>query len=102
MDYRQEFIESFRRDVQRPGAEKLLEWLDTTDFFTAPASTRFHGACESGLVLHSLNVYKCMMSRWLDPETDSLRFYRLGNQYKTKVEHIGRAPQWPQDEVLLV
>ena len=71
MDYRQEFIESFRRDVQRPGAEKLLEWLDTTDFFTAPASTRFHGACESGLVLHSLNVYKCMMSRWLDPETDS-------------------------------
>ena len=77
MDYRQEFIESFRRDVQRPGAEKLLEWLDTTDFFTAPASTRFHGACESGLVLHSLNVYKCMMSRWLDPETDSRESFAI-------------------------
>ena len=45
---------------------------------------------------------KAELTALIDPETDSLRFYRLGNQYKTKVEHIGRAPQWPQDEVLLV
>jgi CRISPR-associated protein Cas2 len=25
----------------------------------------------------------------IDEEQDSLRFYRLGNNYKTKVEHIG-------------
>ena len=42
MGYREEFIELFNRHVTRPGAEKLLEWLDTTDFFRAPASTRFH------------------------------------------------------------
>ena len=44
--------------VTRPGSEKLLDWLDhKTDFFTAPASTRFHGACEGGLCMHSLNVH---------------------------------------------
>ena len=37
----------------------------------------------------------------IDPSCDSLRFYRLGNQYKTKVEHVGRAPQWAQDDILL-
>ena len=47
-------------------------------------------------------TFKAELTALIDPETDSLRFYRLGNQHKTKVEHIGRAPQWPQDEVLLV
>lgn len=47
-------------------------------------------------------TFKAELTALIDPETDSLRFYRLGNQYKTKVEHIGRAPQWPQDEVLLL
>ena len=47
-------------------------------------------------------TFKAELTALIDPETDSLRFYRLGNQYKTRVEHIGRAPQWPQDEVLLL
>ena len=38
----------------------------------------------------------------MDPEKDSLRFYQLGNKYKTKVEHVGRTPQWPQDGILLI
>lgn len=46
---------------QRKGVDKLLAWLETTDFFTAPASTRFHGAYEGGLVEHSLNVYDAFM-----------------------------------------
>ena len=51
----------FRQHVTRPGSEKLLDWLDKkTDFFTAPASTRFHGACEGGLCMHSLNVYHAL------------------------------------------
>ena len=41
--------------------EKLLDWLDNkTDFFSAPASTRFHGACDGGLCMHSLNVYHAL------------------------------------------
>ena len=47
-------------------------------------------------------TFKAELTALIDPEADSLRFYRLGNQYKTKVEHVGRAPQWPQDVVLLV
>ena len=39
-----------------PNTERLIEWLCTTDFFTAPASTKYHGSYESGLVEHSLNV----------------------------------------------
>ena len=49
------------KDKGRFCSEKLLDWLDhKTDFFTAPASTRFHGACEGGLCMHSLNVYHAL------------------------------------------
>ena len=48
MDYREEFLQIWHQHVSRPGSEKLLDWLDNkTDFFSAPASTRFHGACRS-------------------------------------------------------
>lgn len=63
MDYKAEFLEIFESCVQRNGKDRLLEWLNGTDFFTAPASTRFHGACECGLVMHSLNVYKLLKQK---------------------------------------
>lgn len=50
-----EFLELYKQ-IERPGADRLLEWLQNTDFFTAPASTRFHGAKEGGLCAHSVNV----------------------------------------------
>ena len=59
---KQKFITLFTENVKREGAEKLLEWLQTTDFFTAPASTKFHSACEGGLCAHSLNVYNRFMA----------------------------------------
>ena len=49
MGYKEEFCEIFRSQIARPGSEKLLTWMEGTDFFTAPASTRFHGACAEGL-----------------------------------------------------
>ena len=52
------FVKLFSMYVTRPGADKLLEWLDTTDFYTAPASTRFHGDYEGGLVEHSIHVWE--------------------------------------------
>ena len=62
MTNRERFIEIFRRDIKREGAESLLSYLmsDACDFFRAPASTRYHGAYEGGLVEHSLNVYDCL------------------------------------------
>lgn len=63
MNYKEEFMAIFQEQIHREGADALLAWLQTTDFFTAPASTRFHGACECGLVMHSLNVYKVLCDR---------------------------------------
>ena len=50
------FLEICKK-IERPGIEQLLEWLDSSDFYTAPASTKFHGAYAGGLLEHSLNVY---------------------------------------------
>ena len=63
MEAKQEFIEIFKENVKRPGSEKLLEWLCQSDFFTAPASTKYHCAFEGGLAFHSLNVYKLLKKR---------------------------------------
>lgn len=62
MSAKEEFIEIYRENIRREGADKLLEYLmsPSSDFFTAPASTRYHGAYEGGLVEHSLNVYECL------------------------------------------
>ncbi len=46
--------------IKREGIDELIDWLEASDFFTAPASTRFHGAYPGGLAEHSLNVYKCL------------------------------------------
>lgn len=44
--------------IERDGHRNLLAWLEReTDFFTAPASTKHHGANPGGLLEHSLNVY---------------------------------------------
>lgn len=52
------FIAYYSNNITREGSEELLEYLEKSDFFTAPASTRFHGAYEGGLVEHSVNVYE--------------------------------------------
>ena len=57
MNYAERFIELYQANIKRKGSDDLLEYLKKSDFFTAPASTRFHLACEGGLVEHSVNVY---------------------------------------------
>ncbi len=53
----------FTTQINRAGAPELLAWLESTDFFTAPASTKYHGARPGGLVDHSLNVYDELILR---------------------------------------
>ena len=61
MTAKERFIEIFTQNITREGSDKLLDFLlNGSDFFTAPASTRYHGAHEGGLVEHSLNVYDCL------------------------------------------
>lgn len=52
------FIEIYKEHITKYGSDKLLEWLEDSDFFTAPASTRFHLCREGGLVEHSVHVYE--------------------------------------------
>ena len=55
-----QFLAIYEENVKRDGAGDLLKWLSESDFFVAPASTRFHGSHEGGLLMHSLNVYHCL------------------------------------------
>ena len=96
MNYHEEFCNIWNHHVTRPGAEKLLDWLHTTDFFQAPASTRFHGACAQGLVMHSLNVYHTLMDRYFE-EGDSQESMAIcgllhdlckANYYKTGTRNV--------------
>ena len=61
MTAKEQFIQIYTENIKREGADKLLEFLEKSDFFTAPASTRYHGAYEGGLLQHSLNVYECLV-----------------------------------------
>lgn len=61
MTNQERFLEIYNSKIKREGADKLLDFLQKSDFFTAPASTRYHGACEGGLLAHSLNVYDCLV-----------------------------------------
>lgn len=73
-DIRNEFLEIYNTHITRPGADKMLEFLNSSDFFSAPASTRYHGSFEGGLLAHSINVYRCL--------TDYLERERVREVYK--------------------
>lgn len=59
-DNKTRFLQIYRDNITRTGSGTVLDYLCKSDFFTAPASTRFHGAHEGGLLEHSLNVYDCL------------------------------------------
>lgn len=56
-----EFVEIYKKNIKRDGANELLDFILLTDFFTAPASTRFHSAYAGGLAEHSIKVYKRLL-----------------------------------------
>ncbi len=61
MSAKEEFISVYKENIKREGSDKLLNFLkERSDFFSAPASSRYHMAVEGGLVRHSLNVYSCL------------------------------------------
>ena len=52
------FIKIAKENIKREGIDSLLEYLNKTDFYEAPASSKFHSAFKGGLCLHSINVYE--------------------------------------------
>lgn len=59
---KEEFLKILRT-VKREGIEDLIKFIESTDFFTAPASTRFHGNHAGGLVEHSMKVYEILQEK---------------------------------------
>lgn len=70
MTTKEQFIE-MAKGITRPGIDQMMAWLETTDFYTAPASTRFHGAEEGGLCAHSITVAKRLLERYKAVYPDS-------------------------------
>lgn len=62
--------------VERPGINKLIEYLNSTNFFYDPASAYYHGAFKGGLALHSLEVYH------------RLNFFRKWNFFEASLDEI--------------
>ncbi|MBE7039107.1 MAG: hydrolase [Ruminococcaceae bacterium] len=54
---RERFTELYSTYIKRPGAEELFNWIENTDFLTAPASTKYHEPYEGGLCEHSVHVF---------------------------------------------
>ena len=81
MDMKKKFIETYKKHITREGANELLEYLlsKSCDFITAPASIRYHGSFEGGLVEHSLNVYECLV--------DYISRDRVKNTYKIAADN---------------
>ncbi len=59
---KEEFI-NLLKSTNREGMEKVIDFLEKSDFFTAPASTRFHGSYEKGLLEHSMKVYEILKDK---------------------------------------
>ena len=72
MSNKEKFIEIYTKYIKREGADKLLEYLISSDFFEAPASSRFHCSYVGGLCEHSINVYNCLVSYLEAPRTKEL------------------------------
>lgn len=76
LEARQKF-DKFASHIQRPGIQNLIKWLETTDFFVAPASTKFHGNYECGLVEHVCHVAEY-----------ALTIFNWTLKYKPDYEHL--------------
>ncbi len=83
---KEEFI-NLLKQIHREGMEALIEFLERSDFFEAPASTRFHGCHKGGLLEHSMKVYEILKTKTED--SDSVKIIALlhdickVNYYKT-------------------
>lgn len=51
---KERFLSVYNNTIHRDGFDMLLRWLEDSDFFVAPASTKFHGCYEGGLLQHMI------------------------------------------------
>ena len=96
---KEEFIKLLK-GINREGMDKLIEFLEGSDFFVAPASTKYHGACTGGLVAHSMKVYEILKTKTKDD--DSVKIIALLHDickvdfYKTDYRNVKKEGVWEQ------
>ena len=98
---KQRFLDLLK-PVKRPGMDELVHWIEpATDFFTAPASSKYHGAKEGGLMEHSIAVYERLKSMPLDISFETTVICALfhdickANFYKTEMRNRkNESGQW--------
>lgn len=74
-------FEALLRSITRSGIDKLLDYIRKSDFYKAPASTKYHLSTEGGLLLHSLNVLAALQTVLTRSETDpDVWEYRVAGQ----------------------
>ena len=110
-EIKQEFLEIFYDNIERDGSEELLNYLEKTDFFTAPASSRFHSNFEGGLCFHSICAYKRFLrlvqsefgDNWQETiSAESVAIIALlhdickTNYYTTEMRNVKVDGQWVQ------
>ena len=69
LEMKEQFIELLK-STNREGIDNLINFLEKTDFFEAPASTRFHGDYKGGLVEHSMKVYEILKEKVKNASTE--------------------------------
>jgi hypothetical protein len=102
-----EFLKIARDFIKRDGCDQLLGWLETTDFFTAPASSKFHLSEAGGLCKHSLNVFyrleklmKAEFGEKINMESIAIAalFHDIckTNYYKVELRNVKENGEWVQ------
>ena len=114
---KQRFLEIARANIKRDGIDALLDFLQKSDFFEAPASTKFHSSMTGGLCEHSLNVYNRYINllkneygeNWqekisLESATIIALFHDIckANTYKTESRNVKENGAWVQKPYFLV
>lgn len=104
---KEKFIELFCTYITRSGSTELLDYLEKSDFFTAPASTRFHGDHPGGLCEHSVNVFNqltrlCEAYPEINATTETIAIISLLHDvckissYKTEMRNAKQNGVWVQ------
>ncbi len=104
---KEEFISIARENIKRDGLEELLTWLESTDFFEAPASSKFHSAEAGGLCFHSINVFNRLFKLATDEFGDNVNketiavialFHDVCKccYYKTSFRNVKENGEWVQ------
>jgi hypothetical protein len=102
-------ILSLLLSTEREGIDKVTQFLESSDFFTAPASTKYHSSCEGGLAEHSMNVYQIFCHKnkvfKLNLREDTLIICGLlhdickANFYKKGSRNVKENGQWVAKEI---